>query len=344
MYPALQQEEEIMEHNPRLTSSEIGFLWNHYMANTMSHYMFAHFLENVDDKETKDVLIKSDELSCNIVQYIKQLFTANNIPIPIGFQNDDVNVKAPRLFSDTFYLMYIEMMIKLGAIFSGITLANSSRKDVRDFITESGIKTMRLANEITDIMQAKGTYLRPPQITLSETEYIKSEGFFTGFFGHKRPLSGIEIGQLFSTHQLNLIKIPLVIGFAQVAQTPEVKEYFIRGREYNIEQNKSVMKKLIDEDIPIALPSQFEVTTSTEKTFSDKLMMFHVAQLSSAKVRNFGDSMALSPRHDLGVLYGRFLLETGKYSEDGAEIMIKHNWLEQPPLVPNRKELVSTSK
>ena len=328
-----------MEHNPKLTCAEVGFLWNHYMANTMSHCLFMHFLEHVEDKAIGDILTKADSLSCAIVGYVERVFLDNGIPLPIGFGEEDVNVKAPRLFSDTFYVMYLEMMIKLGAIFYAMTMASFSRKDLREYITKACNNTMILANEITDVMQRKGIYSRPPQIGLSGTKFVESESFFTGFFGDKRPLAGMEVSQLFSTHQLNSIKIPLLIGFSQVAQSQEVKEYFIRGRDYNIKQNRDVMRVLVSEDVPIAIPSQFDITTSTEWTFSDKLMMFHTAQLSSAKVRNFGDSIALSPRHDLAALYGKFFLETGKYAEDGGEIMIRNRRLEMPPHVPDRKAL-----
>ncbi len=38
-------------------------------------------------------------------------------------------------------------------------------------------------------------------------------------------------------------------------------------------------------------------------------------------------------------MYNRLSLEIQKLSEDGANIMIKNKWLEQPPMVPNRKDL-----
>ena len=38
-------------------------------------------------------------------------------------------------------------------------------------------------------------------------------------------------------------------------------------------------------------------------------------------------------------MYNRLSLEIQKLSEDGADIMIKNQWLEQPPMAPNRKDL-----
>ncbi|WOD61937.1 DUF3231 family protein [Niallia taxi] len=48
-----------------------------------------------------------------------------------------MNLTAPRLFSDSFYLLCIDMMYKLGLIFYSITLPNTTRLDIRLFITET---------------------------------------------------------------------------------------------------------------------------------------------------------------------------------------------------------------
>ncbi|WP_396266368.1 DUF3231 family protein [Halobacillus amylolyticus] len=38
-------------------------------------------------------------------------------------------------------------------------------------------------------------------------------------------------------------------------------------------------------------------------------------------------------------MYNRLSIEIQKLSEDGANIMIKNRWLEQPPMAPDRIEL-----
>ncbi|KKI92422.1 hypothetical protein WQ54_09640 [Bacillus sp. SA1-12] len=40
---------------------------------------------------------------------------------------------------------------------------------------------------------------------------------------------------------------------------------------------------------------------------------------------------------DMMIDYSRLMAETLKYSEDDANIMISHEWLEQPPFAPNRR-------
>ena len=128
-----------MKNNTKapLTSAEKANLRNFYMANTMSHCMFQHFLAHVENKQIKEIIKDSDLLSQRIIERVKNFFQEENIPLPTGFSEQDVNLTAPRLFSDSFYLLYIDMMYKLGLIFYSITLPNTTRLDIRLFITET---------------------------------------------------------------------------------------------------------------------------------------------------------------------------------------------------------------
>ena len=69
-------------------------------------------------------------------------------------------------------------------------------------------------------------------------------------------------------------------------------------------------------------------------------MMFHINTLIASSIGQYGISMATAPRHDIGVTYQRLILEIIHFSDDGADIMIDHSWIEQPPIAVNRKNLV----
>lgn len=91
----------------------------------------------------------------------------------------------------------------------------------------------------------------------------------------------------------------------------------------------------------LAIPMGFEqeVTDSNESPFSDKLMMFHFNLMIYAGLGNYGIAISESQRTDLVVDYSRFNVEVLKLSEDGANLMIENEWLEQPPLAANRRDL-----
>ncbi|MDY0393435.1 DUF3231 family protein [Virgibacillus halophilus] len=83
--------------------------------------------------------------------------------------------------------------------------------------------------------------------------------------------------------------------------------------------------------MPIPMTWDADISKSTEYTFSDKLMMYYTASLIAISVGFYGASISQSPRADLGLMYNRLSVEIQKLSEDGANIMIKNKWLEQPP-------------
>jgi hypothetical protein len=69
-------------------------------------------------------------------------------------------------------------------------------------------------------------------------------------------------------------------------------------------------------------------------------MMFHIALLSATGMGNYGQSMATSTRRDLATHFSRLLAEVGQYAEDGANLQIKHGWMEEPPQSKSRNELI----
>jgi hypothetical protein len=85
----------------------------------MSMCVFGHFLETVVDPEIKKVVKHALDISRQHVERIKEIFAKENIPIPIGFKAQDVNKRAPRLFSDPFYLYYIKHMARGGLAIYG---------------------------------------------------------------------------------------------------------------------------------------------------------------------------------------------------------------------------------
>ncbi|MGV2940271.1 DUF3231 family protein [Mesobacillus sp. LC4] len=328
------------------TSGEIGNLWNIYMANSMSSCMFKHFLLYCEDEEIKDCLVTADQLSKDILSHLKEMFQQEGMAVPIGFSlEEDVNESAPRLFSDSFYLNYLDMMVKYGALYYSVALPGFSKMDLRQSITDINISSLNLSNKVTEMMLNKGLHVRAPSIPkMKEVSFVEKQSFFNGYYGDKRPLSAMEIAHLFLNIQVNAIKTILVMGFSQVAKDEEVRNYFLRGKKINIKQHNTLSQIMYKEDLPVSFPSQFMITESTEAPYSDKLMLFHISNLSSAKVRNFGDSMAVSPRHDLGATYARFFLETANFAEDGGNIQIENEWMERQPGNVDRNQLAKEKK
>jgi hypothetical protein len=70
-------------------------------------------------------------------------------------------------------------------------------------------------------------------------------------------------------------------------------------------------------------------------------MMFHFSIMIVAGVGNYGAAISESQRSDFVIDYSRLIGEVLKYEEDGVNIMIANQWLEQPPLALDRKALAN---
>jgi len=162
--------------------------------------------------------------------------------------------------------------------------------------------------------------------------------------GEKRPLTAAEVANLFSNLQRNALGVATLTGFSQVAENKDVKQFFLKGLEIGNKHIKLFRSKLEESKLPAPMGWDSEITNSTAHTFSDKLMMFLTSGLITLSVGYYGTAISQSPRGDLSTMYNRLSLEVQLYAEDGANIMIKNGWLEQPPMASDRDELIRRKK
>ncbi|WP_339216749.1 DUF3231 family protein [Ornithinibacillus sp. FSL M8-0202] len=95
-------------HNARLTSTEITQLWTNYMDDSMAICIFRYFFYIVEDNEVKELVKYALDLAESHIPKLNSFFEGENYPVPIGFNvNEDVDVNAPRLYSDSYILTYI---------------------------------------------------------------------------------------------------------------------------------------------------------------------------------------------------------------------------------------------
>ncbi|MEI3611063.1 DUF3231 family protein [Pseudogracilibacillus sp. SO30301A] len=329
--------EEITE----LTSGEISSLWMTYQSETLQKCGIRFFLQHVDDKQIQEILEEMLRLTIKRIDRVKDIFMKEDYPVPEGFTDDDVNLKAPRLFSDILYLEYCLEKLKMELTHFSYPMLDAVKVDVQEFYFEVMQDIQKLEMRAKELAKAKGIYNRAPKIpTPKQVEYVTKESFLAGWLGGKRPLLGIEISQLVFHSKRNALGQAVITAFSQVAKSKEVRRFFERGREISGKHLDIFSTILNDEYLPnSANVLTSEVTDSTEAPFSDKLMMTFITNLIASSIGGYGVSMSISPRRDLGVHYTRLIAEIAQYSDDGAEILIKNGWMEQPPMAADRKEL-----
>jgi hypothetical protein len=325
----------------RLTAAEMSMIWTQYINDTSSICVNSHFLEKVEDEEVRPVIEFALNGSKQNISFLNDFFIHEKFPVPIGFTDKDVNTRAPKLFSDTYVLMYLRNMSVLGMAAASGTLGIVTRPDLIVFF-KSVLKTAVGLQDLTrDLMLKQGTYIRPPYISIPDkVDFVEKQQFLAGFLGKIRPLTAQEITFLFNNVQTNAIGKTLITGFAQTAKNKEVIDYFLRGKQIAQKHIDIFSNYLKKEDLPAPMTWDTSLSDSTFPAFSDKLMMFHVSAMIAAGIGNYGASMAASPRRDLAIQYASLIPEITFYAEDGANIMIKHGWLEEPPQTDDRDLLI----
>ncbi|WML39514.1 DUF3231 family protein [Neobacillus sp. OS1-2] len=331
-------------NNPiRLTAPEMASLWTQYIFDTMSICFFRYALEHIVDPDVKSIYQTSLGISQKHVQKITEFMLNENYPIPHGFtEKDDVNIQAPRLFQDPFYLNYIYIMTLQGMTGYSLSVGTSVRSDLRKYYITCMSETMELFDQSIDLMLSKGLFVRPPVISPPESiDFVKHQSFLTGWLGDRRPLNAIEIGDI----TFNMLKMhlhaALKVGFIQVAQSKEIRQYFMRGLDIANKHIKIFELVFKEDKLNSPVSWQSMITSSTSITFSDKYMMYQILLSTQLSLSFYGSALSVNSRRDLGAHYIRLILELLQFAEDGANLMIKNGWLEQPPTASDRDSLTN---
>jgi len=326
----------------RLTAGELAQLWIQYLNDSSSICILSFFLEKAEDEEIKPIIQFALELSKSHVEKITAILTEEKNVVPNGFSlGEDVDLAAPRLYSDSFVLNFLNQMAKVGLTSYAGSVAASVREDIRSYYMDCLDETMQLYKKSTDLLLSKGLFIRSPSLpNLEKVEFVKKQWFMLDVFGEKRPLTAAEVDNLFANLQRNALGVAALTGFSQVAQDKDVKQFFLKGLEIGNKHIKLFRSKLEESKLPAPMGWDSEITNSTAYTFSDKLMLFFTSGLITLSVGYYGTAISQSPRGDISAMYNRLSLEVQLYAEDGANIMIKNGWLEQPPMASDRDELI----
>ncbi|MBM7553357.1 DUF3231 family protein [Thalassobacillus pellis] len=334
------------EHNIRLTTSELASLWTAYMNNSMSYCMLKYFKEHTQDKDILSVVELALHISETVLGNIEEIYRKENHAIPVAFnEQEDVNLHAPALYSDTFHLNYIHNMARHGMTSYGSSFAGCARSDVLELMSKTIDMTRELYEKSLHVLLEKGLYSRPASIPLPEkAEFISKQGYLTGWFGERRPMNTIEIMNFYNNIQRNAVGKALLLGFGQTACLKEVRNYMARGAQIADKVIKILAHILSEENISDTQTFDSEVLKSTTAPFSDKLMMFQVSLLSGMSIGYYGVALGTVSRHDLGTKFMRIMMEAMHYAEDGANILIEHDWMEKPPASIDNMEIAKTKR
>ncbi|HLO12729.1 MAG TPA: DUF3231 family protein [Pseudoneobacillus sp.] len=327
---------ELDETQP-LTSVEMAKLWATYVGNSMTSQILPYFLQHCEDEYIRTLLENGIALSKDFIQRIEEFFKKNNFPIPEGFSKDDVNLGAPRLYEDEFYVHYLKYAAKAGLSLYAVAIPLVMREDIREFFVYINNCTAILLGQINNVLFDKHLITKPPIIpTPEKPDFINKQSYLNGWFGDVRPLHAMEITHLYDNIENNTTSKALLLGFYQTVRDEKIKALFKRGLDMTDKMVKQCIEKLHIENLPTPSYIDHLVTTSNYPPFSDKIMLFHKVDMFTMKIRSFGNSISVNGRRDISALYVRAMTNVGIFVDDGANILIDKGWMESPPIAFDR--------
>lgn len=331
-----------MTQRQALSSSELGTLWMTYQEKTMTQRMLEYFIEQADDERAKEIMKDTHMKIINYLEDIKNIFKNEGAVIPVGYTEKDVNPGVPKLYDNMFDIMFLRIIKEISMGLHTLHLSMAYRKDIVLLYKELTAFTQSVYDECVDYLQEKDVLPRPPAVTMPKSvEFANGTNYMSGFnlFSEKRALNTVEVAHLYHAIETNILGMQLITGFAQVANEPEVKKYFIKGKE--------LAKKIVTDYTQLFLQSDIQppstwganATDSKIAPFSDKLMMYCTSLLGSFGLGSNALGTAFSLRTDLPLKMVSTAKDILTYGHDGGKIMAKNGWLEEPPQMQDRNDL-----
>jgi len=323
-----------------LTAAEVSALWLQYMGDSMAVCVYKYFLKIVENNEIKPILAYSLRLAEKHLIKITDFFTKANFQLPKGFTEEDVNLHAPRLFSDSFLLFYSKMMTMHGISAYTLAITNAEREDVQDHFFECIVTSKELFQKIIQLAKTHPEFSSVPTIpSPDEVKFVESSGIITSLLGDKRPLNMSEISNLhFNSKKTGFVR-SLSIAFSQVAEKEEVRGFMLKNVKLAGKDAESLDEILENDNLPIPKRWDAEITDSKISPFSDKLIMFHAALLVNTALSYYGAAIGSSLRTDIILNYKRIFNHAMQAGVLCYKLMVKHGWMEKQPEAINRKGL-----
>jgi hypothetical protein len=330
-----------------MTSSELGTLWMTYEIKSLMDKMVGDFATKTQDSKAKKILEYHVKENKKLLEEIKGIYNKEKAVVPIAFGEYDVFNDSPALFDDIFNIMFLRIMMKINLGFSAVHLGMSYRKDIRKFY-ESSIKDSQDTYGLcTDYLTKQGVLAKSPYVTMpKEVEFIEETKYMSGvkMFSKKRALNSLEAAYIFQTLEVNVFGMQLMTGFAQVAKESEIKNYFVKGKDLAKKIITDISNLFLESDIQPPTTWAGKATDSIVPPFSDKLMMFCTNIMASYAVGNNALGMSFSMRSDLPMKLALMAKDSLDFVRDGGKLMIKHKWLEEPPQMEDRNQLIKGKK
>lgn len=144
----------------------------------MAICVYKYFLTIVENEEIEPILEAALQLAESHVLKITEFLKDAEFQVPIGFTESDVNVNAPRLFSDQFLLFYSYIMTIHGISAYSLAITNLERQDLQNYFFECTTSSKELFQKIVELAKNQPKFSSVPSIPSPDMpQFMDSPGF-----------------------------------------------------------------------------------------------------------------------------------------------------------------------
>lgn len=331
--PATWKRGAVPAESEQLTAPELANLWVSYLDNDMKARVLDYLLQVVEDKEIKQALEDAREYAREHLKKITGIYQKARHPLPRALSDADVDLNAPRLFSDEFALIILENIAESRIEGYGTALGMATSPDILDFFYQALKDPAAMLKKVACLARAKGVNTSVPRIPVPEkTVLAKGPKFITSLLSQPRPLTSIEISHIFTGREKNAYRQILLTGFSRAAELNDVRRYLERGRNIAAKHADIFGRLLAKNNLPVAAYQDGVIAGAPARPFSDKLMMQFVSVSNVILANDYGKALTVvGTTKELGIDFARLQLEVLTYAGDGVKIALKHGWFEEPP-------------
>ncbi|HLR22460.1 MAG TPA: DUF3231 family protein [Pseudogracilibacillus sp.] len=334
-----------MPKKPAITSSELGILWITYQEKTMVIQMLEYFIAKSDDDKSNKIMVDLYKKLNNYVEKVKEIFEDEGAVIPLGYTSKDVNTEAPKLYNNGFDILFVRLLKKISMGLHTLNLNMAYREDIIILLKDLTATCQAAYNDCTKYLIEKGLIARPPYTTMPNSiDFITDKNYLGGLnpltkIRKKRTLNTVEVAYMYHMIETNNVGLQMVTGFAQSAKQQDIRNFFSNGAELSKSIIKEISETFLEDSIQVPSSSGGHATRSTIPPFSDKLMMYCTSIFCDFAMGGNSLGTAFSRRYDLAAKMMTFAKDIYEYANEGAKLMIKNGWMEEPPQMEERGNL-----
>jgi len=310
--------------------NELGFLWYLQSSSNMINLLLKYLSETSEDTDLRNILNEIYEISTNQEQEATQLLSEEGYKDTPFFSENDIYSSTTKLFSDQLIIEILKHITSNGLRALAVQYVELTDYKVKKFykkllndVIQLDFSLLKLLND-KDLLQNN---------SFSYKKADKRDGkLFKVASTQQRPLNAVELANMFSSLQCNNVGVALCIGFSEVVEDMDTKNFILDGKKLAFYQSATLSDIYRENGIPTTTGLEAHVNKVKESPFSDKLMANLIMFLNPVSISNLQNAVVASYKKDHIDTLKELIKMVEDYSEKGLKLLIRKNWFNEPPV------------